>query len=684
MPTSATSSKFPVYLLLGIIIATPASHARITRIEIERIESPTFSGASFGNVGQYEKLVGRAYGEIDPKNELNRGIVYIDKAPRNAAGWVEYSMDVSIIKPVDVSRGNRTLFYDAVNRGGRSAFDGFHISGSAANDPSSEKDAQDGFLLKRGYTLVVSGWQGDVPAGGGRFTAQFPVAVEADGKPVRKSILREFLFTKSAQTVSLGVASQGREMRPLPAVADRMAEARLLRRSGPLAQREPIPNSEWSFGMCPEGKDPAPSNTDLCYPAGFSTNYLYDLVYVAEAPLVMGIGFAATRDLVTFLRHERSAANPLVARGVTKNEDEPVRFAIGFGRSQGGRFLKDLVSKGFNLDENRRIVFDGILPLVSGSRVTDLNSEFGTPGWAPGLLLPFHIRGADEFPHTYASLTDPVTGNTGGWLARCTKQRACPKIMHLDSGTEAWGARNSLVVADAHGKGDLPVPENVRLYYFSSTQHIPDAKPRYGNCKYLSNSNSRIETIRALLVAMQAWIADSRLPPPSRFPGVSDGTLVAPARAAGFAFPAIPGVALYAGDLDHYVKDFSTLPPWIIRDKRYTVLVPQVDADGNDLGGIRSVTLQVPLGTYTGWNLRKAGMIEDEFCGNPGSFFPFAKTAAERGADPRPSLQERYGSKEAYLARVKAAADKLVSERFLLPEDAARLIEEAKKRDIGI
>lgn len=668
--------------LFVALLALPSSEARITRIEIDRVESPTFGGASFGNVGQYEKLAGRAYGELDPRDEANRGIVYIDQAPRNAAGRVEYSFDIYILKPMDMSRGNRTVFYDVVNRGDQRAFAVFHVGANTGNNPTTEKDAGDGFLLKRGYTIVASGWQGDVVGGNNRVVGRYPVVTGPEGRPITKRITAELAVTKPAYT--LGLAHDGaRAIRAYPAVDARMSEARLMRRSGPLAEREPIPNSEWSFGKCPDGRNPAPSNVDICYPAGFSPNYLYEVVYVAQDPVVMGIGFASTRDLVSFLRRERSEANPAYGRGGARDGNDPLLQAIGFGRSQSGRYIKDLVREGFNLDEGGRIVFDGILPLVSGSRLTNTNMEFAVPNKIPSTLTS-HFYGGDAFPHTYATVHDPVSKKRDGWLARCTSQKACPRVMHWDTASEAYGARHSLVVADGLGKQDLPIPGNVRVYFMASTQHVPTSRVEYGICKNLLNPNPYRETLRALLTAMQEWIVAGRQPPPSRHPTVADGTLVPPVPAEGLGFPAIPGVTYTGLHNELHIKDFAMQPPRNIPGTGYTVLVSKIDADGNDVAGVRSVTLQVPLGTYTGWNQRRAGMMEGEFCGNPGSYFPFAKTAAERGADPRPSLQERYGTKAAYVEKVEAAAARLVSERFLLPEDAARLIEEARKRDIGI
>src|SRR6185436_16149369 len=336
---------------------------------------------------------------------------------------------------------------------------------------------------RQGYSIVASGWPGDALPGGGRLTARYPVASGADGKPITRLITIALTFTKPAYSISVGYDG-GTNTRPYPAVPERAAEAQLYRRARPSAPRETIAKSDWSFGKCPDGKDATPSEVDVCYPAGFSPDYIYDLTYVARDPVVMGIGFASTRDLVSFLRRERAAANPL-ARGATGGE--PVQWAIGFGRSQSGRYIKDLVYQGFNLDEERRIVFEGLVPLISGSRLMSINAPFGMPSRTPDYY------GGDQFPHTYATLQDPISGKRDGWLARCTAQRACPKVMHMDSGTEAWNSRNSLVITDARGKTDQPIPDNVRLYYLSSTQHNPTAKPDYGICKALGNSNPRIE-----------------------------------------------------------------------------------------------------------------------------------------------------------------------------------------------
>lgn len=655
------------------------SGGRITRLVIERIESPTFEGRAFGAVGAYEKLVGRAFGELDPRHPLNAGIVNLDKAPRNAAGMVEYDVDVYILKPVDMARGNRTLFYEVVNRGNKGLR--FNVGAAGGNDPTTAAHAGDGFAMLQGYTLVWSGWQGDVLPGNNRLTARFPVARNPDGSPIRRWIRTEFIFQNPAFSVPVSFDRESRDIRPYAAVEESMAEASLSRRPGPDAPAELIPREEWSFARCPDGVEATPSATDVCLPAGFSPDFIYELIYEAQDPMVMGIGFAATRDLVAFLRYDTTPANPLVQRGGRVGQ-APVQWAIGFGSSQSGRFLKDLIYQGFNQDTAGRRVFDGAIPHISGSRKTFTNDEFAMPGRFSTAVEGHHYPG-DQFPFTYETLTDPISGLTDGVLARCRAQGACPKIMHWDSGTEPWQARSSLVVTDPLGEMEVAIPDNVRLYYFASTQHGPVARPERGICQQLSNPLPYQDTQRALLVALQDWVAKGVEPPPSRFPRLSDGTLVPPEE---LAFPTIPGVR-FTGKFNHlFLMDYTEQPPRHVPGAEYRVLLPAVDADGNEVGGIRAAGLQAPLGTYTGWNLRAAGYMEDEPCYLSGSFIPFATTAEERLAagDPRPSLEERYGSHRGYVQAVAAAAQGLVAERLLLAEDAERTIRAAQALQLGL
>jgi hypothetical protein len=654
--------------------------SKITRVVIDKVESPTFEGRTFGSIGQYEKLVGRAFGVTDPKDPIDAGIVNLDKAPRNAQGLVEYDVDFYILKPIALDKGNKTLFYDVVNRGNKNLHTTFNVGAGGANDPTKSTDAGDGLLMQQGYTLVWSGWQGDVPAGANRLTTRFPVATN-NGTPITKKIRTEFVFD-SPGMFSVPVSwDRGPGVTAYPAVESAMSSATLSRRSGQEGEPQPIARSEWSFDKCEDGKAKTASNVDVCYPAGFSTNYVYDLVYEARDPIVMGLGFAATRDIMSFLRYDTTDGNPLVAKGSGAN---PIRLALGFGSSQSGRFLKDLIYQGFNQDSAGRKVFDGAIPHISGSRKTYTNYEFAMPGRFSTQLEGHHYPG-DQFPFTYATLTDPITGKSDGVLAKCTAQKACPKIMHWDSGLEFWSARSSLVATDPKAAQDVQIPDNVRLYLFSGTQHGPAGTPANGICQNLSNPLQYRETQRALMMDLQAWVANEVPPPPSRFPRLADGNLVSSTPQSSFGFPAIPGVT-FTGAVNHLsVIDYAQFPPRHVAGQDYRVLVPKVDSDGNDVAGVRSAQLQAPLGTYTGWNLRAAGFMQNEGCYLTGSFMPFAATAAQRTAsgDPRPSLEERYGTRQKYVDAFTNGTKALVSDRLLLQEDADRLIKAAQTVDLG-
>ncbi len=444
-----------------------------------------------------------------------------------------------------------------------------------------------------------------------------------------------------------------------------------------------------------------PDEKHLCYPVGFKPGHLYELIYRGKDPLVLGIGFAATRDLGAFLRNTAQdatgAANPVY---------RPGQVAIIEGSSQSGRMIRSFLALGFNQDEAGRRVFDGAFPHIGGG-LMPLNVRFGQPVRAWGEQTD-HIYPAYDFPFTYARQLDPLTGRNAGLLDRCTATATCPRIFHVATALEMWEGRQSLGLTDPLGLKDVPDPPGVRTFIMASTQHgaapLPlPAAPPFGNCQQQPNPNPQVWTMRALLQNFVGWVRDNAAPPPSTVPRIFNRTLVAPDQVG---FPPIPANS-YGGvprpatstarlaDTLH-VLDFGplfragdssgiiTVEPPRVGTAGYGVLVPQVDADGNDLAGIRSVFLQVPIGTYTGWNLGRKDRFENGLCNLQGSFVPFAPTRAEREAagDPRPSLEERYPTRDAYLAAFRAAADRLVAERFLLPEDAQTLVQEAERTGI--
>lgn len=654
---------------LMLLAGTVAAEARITRIEIARAE-PAFGGAKFGDAGSYELLTGTAFGEVDPADPHNAIIQDIALAPRNPGGKVAYSMDLAILKPADMARGNDTLLYDVVNRGHKVALTMFNLD-AAGDNPG------DGFLQRHGFAIVWSGWQGDLLPGTIRLNA--PVARAADGSAITGRVRKEFELFAPASTLGLGDTDLGRGL-PYESVSTDNAGDLL---TVQVRQGDPpiiVPNSDWALADCRDKPFPGvPSAAQVCLKGGFDTDHVYQLIYTARDPRVLGIGLAATRDLVAFLHHnerdDAGHANPVAGT---------VRWTLAHGTSQSGRYLRSFLHLGFNQDEAGQRVFDGMNVHVASAR-NGLNERFGQPG-TDSLQHEDHLAPMQDAPFTWGVRHDPIAGITDGILARCGANNTCPQIFQTVSSNDYWNQRMSLDTTD--GAADVAPPANVHLYHFASTQHAPGLPDRL--CQHPGNPNRYTFALRALLLHLQALVATGAAPPPSRYPSIANGTLVPPDRAS-VGFPDVPGFSWpglvnslpieYRGprfdpDLESGIMDEPPVPHG---SPPYVVRVPKVDADGNEADGVRSVTLQAPLGTYTGWNLRKAGYAEGELCYLVGSFIPFARTRAAREAahDPRPSLEERYGSRDGYVAAVEKSAAEQVSAGFLLPEDADRAVEQA-------
>jgi hypothetical protein len=690
-----------------VALAPEVTQARIVRLEITNV-APAFGGRNFGEVGAYERVTGKAHGEVDPTSPSNAMIQDIALAPKNARGMVEYTTDIDILRPADRTKSNGILFFNIINRGNKGGLALFNtdIPGGSTNvgDNNGLIEAGDGFMQQQGYTMVWFGWQPDVVPGNNRMTMQVPVAKNADGSSITGTIRNELAARQPTTTIPLQSGWFTTASKPYPTVSTdnkaALADGFLPTLTVRMRESEPrtiIPNTEWSFGSCVANKPATTSDTELCYPAGFKPGRLYELTYRGKDPLVLGLGFASARDLGAFLKasekDDSGTSNPAYVASAK---------AIVMGSSQSGRFVRTLIHLGFNRDEQGKIVFEGALPHIGGG-LMPLNVRFGQPGRATTFTND-HLYPGAEFPFAYASATDPLTGRTQGILDRCTATMTCPKIVHAATALEMWELRQSLGFTDPLGMKDIEEPANVRSYIMASTQHGPaqlplPAKEPFGACQQQPNPNPYSWTMRALLTHLTAWVKDNVEPPPSARPTIAAGDLVAPDQVhfpripansyGGVSRPAVKFIAendpLHAQDFgtDYNAADASgiisaDLPK--ISTASYGALVAQVDADGNDLGGIRDVFIAVPIGTYTGWNLFNKGFFEEGFCTLSGSFVPFASTKQERLAtgDPRPSIEERYPTKDAYVAAFKKAASDLVSQRFLLPDDAARLIAQAE------
>ena len=674
-----TNVKDICWIAAALLIMAVSVEAQITRIMIDRVESPAFGGRTFGAAGQYEKLVGRAFGELDPAHRLNSGIQDIELAPRNARGKVEYVADFYLIKPRDINRGSHTLVYNVINRGNK----GHDNLGAAGGNEM--KDPGDGFYQKRGLILLWSGWQADILRTDGRMSIDVPVAKNPDGSEITGVVRTEYVLTEGRRSVSLTEAPYTAGTRPYEPVSLDHTKATLTRRARETDPREPIPHTDWAFADCSTTPFPGrPSPEMICLKNLFDTNQIYELIYTAKNPSVLGIGYASIRDLLTFFRHEAAdgsgTRNPLAGQ---------IQTILMTGTSQTGAALRAFIHLGFNEDlEGRRVAEGAHVRLAAG--IQPLSIRFGQPGRAP-FEHTQHQFPRYEAPLAWTPVHDPIVDRTGGVLARCRKSNTCPNIVSTFSSSEFYNHRMSASTIDALGNHDLPVPENVRMYFAAGSPHAPGGGPP--QCKYFGNPNGAQFVTRAAFDALSRWVTEKALPPPSRYPTLRDKTLVSP---KDVAWPSIPGVP-YTGLVNRFdVLDFGpkfrnedvagiiTENPPRATGKEYPIFVPQVDEDGNDLGGIRSNLLLAPTATYTGFNERGARFSEGGFCDNRGLIKAFPKTRAERLAtnDSRRSLEERYRDHAGYVAAVKAAAAKLVAERHLLPEDAATLIAAAEKSDV--
>jgi hypothetical protein len=665
--------------LLSIGLMSGVGEARVVRIAVEQ-NRPFAGGKSFGAAGPYVRLEGTAHFEVDPKDPLNALIVNLDRAPRNAKGLVEFRTRFVIIKPVDFSRGNQKILYGINNRGNPIELR-FHQLSAEENEP----EGGDGLIFRLGYTFVDAGWAGDIVSTGDRLGAELPIAVQPDGSPIVAPIRVEY---EEADLKGYTVPVKGNTRFRSYETADTDTSRSVLTvRDSINGSKRVVPPDRWAFGRCPTGQASLePTTTDLCLFDGFQPNRIYDLTYPAKNPWVMGLGYAVTRDLASFLRYaardDAGTPNP-VGRDATSTG---IRRAYATGTSSTGMYLRDFLYLGFNEDEAHRKVFDAVRILIPGTHRLFANVEFADPDVYsrqdehPDFLSYSHP------PLTYGVTTDPISGMRDGILKRPATD---PLVLHIDTANEFWQMNASLNVHDGHGKS-VPLPDNVRLYSLSSHSHggssgvaaMPTAR---GVCQYpTNNSNSYNSIARAMLVALDEWADRGVAPPGSRFADVRDGTLVSLEEAAR-SFPKIPGVKFPTVMNGLRILDFgprfgptggwlTKLPPE--KGAQYRVLVPKPDQDGLDLGGVRTLDIAVPVGTNTGWNLIAAAPRSTDLCGLSGSFVPFAKTKAERVAngDPRISLEERYKDHTGFAKAVETGARRLVKERFLLEEDAQKLV----------
>jgi len=651
-------------LLLALVWVSAPLEARVTRVEIES-RTDVLGGKSFGEVGAYERLSGQIFFSVRVDNPHNSHIVDLRNAVNLDHGEVEFSADFVAFRPKDPQRGNGSLLLEVPNRG-RPHF----IALVDGGDADLARDAGDAWLLRKGFTIVSVGWQWDAP-GQDDLKLYAPIARE-EGRRITGLLRGDLMLSRVTDEIPLGhliLGNLGGLEYPVATPND--SRNVLTVRDSRDAKRTLIPASQWQFAEVVNGKV-TPSDRHIHLKGGFQPGRIYEYVYAVADPVVAGLGFTAIRDFAAYAKH---------------NSDAIIHAArvYGEGISQNGRFLRDFLYEGFNADEDGKSALDGVLAHVAGAGRGSFNYRFAQPSRdaqpTSSVFFP-----TDVFPFTDLPETDPVTGERGGLLDRATAEKVVPRIFFSNTSYEYWGRAAALISVDAEGKQDVPIADNVRIYHFTGLQHFSGpSPPRKGAGDLLGQEPESALPIRyfwrAMIVNMDAWVRSDVAPPRSSYPRIDNGTLV-PLR--DYAFPPIPDVnrALEANDAVRL--DFgpqwrqgvlSVQPPKV--GKRFPVLVPQVDADGNESDGVRLPEIVVPLGTYAGWNLRDPLIgAPDQRVSFEASYIPFAKTASERrqARDPRKSIEERYGSREDYLDRFGHALDDLVEQHWILPEDRAAVM----------
>jgi Alpha/beta hydrolase domain len=642
--------------LLSATAALPAS-ATVSRVTVQSRQD-VLGGRPFGTVGGYEKLVGVVDFALDPANAANAAIVDLARAPRDASGRVVASANFMVLRPKTMPRERAVALLEVSNRGGKATLPYFARAAWSV-DPATDADFGDALPLRLGLTLIWVGWQFDVPPSDGVMRLDAPVATDG-GRPIDGLVRCDWTVDEQTSTLSLG----HRGHRPYPIADADQPDNVLTERDGRLAARRVVPRDQWRF---------VDGDTRITRGRGFESGKIYELVYRARDPVVVGIGLAAVRDLMSYAKYDPSSLFP-------------VRWGVGLGISQTGRFLRHFVYQGFNTDEARRQVFDGLFVHTAGAGRGSFNHRFAQPSRDAHRFSAFFYP-TDLFPFSGRSQRDPETGATDGLFAH---EAHLPKVFFTNTGYEYWGRAASLLHTTLAADADVEPASNERIYHLAGAQHFVVDRPAVSEqsdavVTYRGSPLDFHPALRALLTRLIEWVRDGREPPASAYPRLDAGTLVAVDRVRA---PTIPGARWPRVAHEAYRVDYGprwpdgviTLEPPRL-GKPFPVRVPQVDADGNELAGVRSLELLAPLATYTPWSLRRGAVHPDELVDFYGTFIPFARDRAEREqtGDPRRSVIERYGDRTRYRELLRRHAETLTQAGFLLAEDVPRVVEQAER-----
>ncbi|NVK73027.1 MAG: hypothetical protein HWE24_06060 [Oceanospirillaceae bacterium] len=638
-----TKKWLSVIFKVVLIIVPVVAQAKVTNFTVKNVISPVFGGTAFADVGMYERIDGVAELAIDPNSNRGKKIVDLEYAPVGKDGLVHFSSEVSILRPMDDTKGNGSLFYEVLNRGRNLSLSLLNLA-SSVDIPETLDSIGDGFLMKNGYTVVWSGWQTGLP--------EDKLGLNLQAVPSVTGLSREeFVFDKEGDTLTANLS--------YPATSMDVSKATLTVRLHPDDPRSTAPGLSFKYL--------SPTKIEITRPKGLDNGAIYEFIYMAKDSVPAGLAFVATADVISFLRGSsgHDVVSPLA------NIDN----TIALGISQSGRFVRDFIYQGFNEDEAGIKVFDGVMAHIAGSRKTYTNYRFAKTGRYSRQHEDHDVQG-DQFPFGYALLTDPLTGQTDSILKQCLASDTCPKIMQTDTSTEFWQARAALVSTTPDGT-PMTEPENIRLYFLTGAPHFSPwgaVSKSSRICQFPTNPTSPAPIMRALTMAMLHWTKEGVEPPKSRFPSVANGTLVT---LPELNLPILGNNAYMPIYNVLKVRDHSVVPP--LAGDSYPVFVPQLDSDGIALGGIKLPSIAAPLGTYWGWNLRGENFAKGDLCGLTGSFIAFPKEKSEIAGDSRLSIAERYSDEEGYLSEVEAQVQHLIQEGFMLPADMDFVLKQAKK-----
>ncbi len=633
-------------------------------------------GKEFGNTGQYKEIIGLANFKLNPELDLNKKITDIDNLPRNSEGLVEFSADIHMMLPVDMNKSNKKIIYDVNNRGNKvmlsqfnSASRGVMVAGIAPED-----DIGNGFLMEQGYTLVWLGWSNDAPPIDGKLRLYSP-DLNQNGHPIIGKIYSQFQPLKDVKQIMLS----DRMHVPFPAYDTNDQEAVLSYKKYPDNDPVVIPRKNWRFAWN-DGNEILDNPNFIYMEDGFKAGIMYQISYKAYGAKATGLGLAATRDLISYLKYSDSDNNPT---------NSQIEHAYAFGVSQSGRFLRQFIYLDFNYDELDREVFDGIIPHVAGGMRGEFNQRFGQASKD----LPSVI--AQLYPSASLPTDDIEKSDKDGLMENFRKRKSNAKVFFVNTGAEYWRGDASLIHTTSDGKEDIDAPLNSRVYHLSSCMHGPGIWPPTDTQEadgmrgqnYL-NSIDYTPLMRALLVNLDNWVSNNTEPPESNHPKVSDNTAVNPnslrekytkipiSFPEHFSFPR----KMNFGDDESIINN---LPPQ--NGEFYGSLVSDVDDDGNEIAGIKHPDVAVPLATSTPWNLRHPDVgapyqIIGLTGGPRGATVPFKKKKDDDNNDSRKSIEERYKSKDEYLTMISNYSKELISNRFLLEYDLENILERSAAR----